>query len=125
MTTHPPTLNDDSELDLDDKTTYDIYHIVGAVANECHASGLLIPEAEAEMAVLPDFEGAVKEIIDLIHQRDEVRDIQSRIDEIGRVRLTYGHHTAETFVNGKFMTTQKRYEDLKNQLTKLKKSNTN
>lgn len=76
MNPTPPNTGD-AELDLNDKLTYEIYHLVGAVANECHAAGLFTSEDEAGMAVLPDFDQAVKEIMQLIaaHDRALVKTI--------------------------------------------------
>jgi hypothetical protein len=42
--------------------------------------------------------------------------LEARLDEIGAVKTEYGHYIAETYINGKAMTVQERYEQLQEML---------
>lgn len=41
------------------------------------------------------------------------RSNEARLSELGDVQLEYGHYVAQTFVNGKWMSVQERYDQLK------------
>jgi hypothetical protein len=60
-----------TDLDLDDEATYELYHLAGAIANTCFAEGVV----GGEDAVLPDFDEDVKDILAYADKQARQREV--------------------------------------------------